>query len=210
VNVDPGPIPRLAYTKYLGFGDSQTEGKVSQVPLVLLPNSYTLKLQPMLQARYTAQTIVVADDGVGGQAVADPATYDRLRQAIFRETPDVLLLMDGANDLIDDTPDIPGAIDAMRDLGVYATSKGVQVFIATLPPMNPASRPAAPLVAPYNAQLVALAASKSWALVDVNAAFRGDLSLIGSDGLHPTDAGYRVIAQAFYDKIVTTYDRTPN
>ncbi len=207
VVVNPGPVPRLAYTKYLGFGDSQTEGKISK-PQELMPNSYTLKLQPMLQARYTAQTIVVADDGLGGQAVEDPGTYDRFRQALFRETPEVVLIMDGANDLIDDTPDIPATIDAMRDLGVYATSKGVQVFLATLPPMNPATRPAAPLVAPYNAQLVSLAASKNWTLVDVNAAFHGDLSLIGADGLHPTDAGYQVIAQAFYEKIAAKYDQT--
>jgi lysophospholipase L1-like esterase len=36
----------------------------------------------------------------------------------------------------------------------------------------------------------------------VYGAFRGDLSLIGSDGVHPTDAGHAVIAQAFFDQIV--------
>ena len=53
-----------------------------------------------------------------------------------------------------------------------------------------------------NAKIVSLAASRQLVLVDVNAAFHGDLTLIGPDGLHATDAGYQVIAQAFYDRIV--------
>ena len=46
-------------------------------------------------------------------------------------------------------------------------------------------------------------------LVDVNAAFGGDLSLIGADGLHATDAGYQVIAQAFFDRIVARFELPP-
>jgi lysophospholipase L1-like esterase len=113
--------------------------------------------------------------------------------------------------LLTDSPNIPAAINAMATLGAHANSRGVQVFIATLPPMDPAKKwgTGAPFVAPYNNQLASLAASHNWTLVDVNAAFGGNLSLLGSDGLHPTDAGYQVIAQAFYDKIVAKYDQTP-
>lgn len=211
VTIDPAPIPQLAYTKFLGFGDSETEGKISRVPQILMPNSYTLKLQSMLQATYTSQTIVVADDGSGGQQVEDPSTFDRFRQAIFRESPQVVLIMDGANDLLDGGDDsINDAISAIKALGSYAASKNVQVFLATLPPMDPNKRgDAAAAVAPFNAQVVSLAAARSWTVVDVNAAFKGDLGLIGADGLHPTDAGYQVIAKAFYDKIVEKYDQTP-
>jgi len=35
--------------------------------------------------------------------------------------------------------------------------------------------------------------------VDLETAFGSDESLIGSDGLHPTAAGYQLIAQSFYD-----------
>jgi lysophospholipase L1-like esterase len=212
VTVDAAPVPKLLYTKYLAFGDSETEGKISTVPFVLLPNSYTLKLQPMLQARYTTQTIVVGDEGQGGQPAADPGTLTRFDAALVANAPDVVMIMDGANDLNGQvSAGIAPAIAAIGTLGAHATGKGVVVFIATLPPMNPAGKNGggAPALPAYNAQLVSLAASHNWTLVDVNAAFHGDLSLIGSDGLHPTDAGYQVIAQAFYDKIVALYDRTP-
>jgi lysophospholipase L1-like esterase len=211
VTIDPAPVPKLAYTKYLGFGDSETEGKVTAVPLQLFQNSYTLKLQPMLQARYTTQTIVVADDGFGGQEVADPATLSRFDAALARETPQVVLIMDGANDLYNQQNDgIAPAISAIAALGQHATDKGVQVFLATLPPADPSkSKGGGAAATPaFNAQLVNLANVRNWTLVDVNAAFHGDLGLIGSDGLHPTDAGYQVIAQAFYDRIVAKYDTT--
>jgi lysophospholipase L1-like esterase len=211
VTVDPPPIPQVKYTKYLGFGDSETEGKLSQIPLVLMPNSYTLKLLSMLQSRYSTQTIVVADDGTGGQQVRDPDTLDRFDHALERETPQVVLIMDGANDLLDrQTVAIPEAITAIGTMGQHATNQGVQVFLATLPPMDPDKRgAAAAAVGPYNAQLANLAALRNYTLVDVNAAFHGDLGLIGADGLHPTDAGYQVIAQAFYDKILAIYEQVP-
>jgi lysophospholipase L1-like esterase len=122
------------------------------------------------------------------------------------------MIMDGANDLYGLQRDgIGPAVSAIATLGAHASGRGVQVFLATLPPMDPA-RPkgaGAAAVAPFNAQLASLAAARNWTLVDVNAAFKGDLSLIGADGLHPTDAGYQVIAQAFYDTIVAKYERLP-
>ncbi len=211
VTIDPAPIPKLAYTKYLAFGDSETEGKVTAVPLQLLANSYTLKLQPMLQARYTSQTIVVGDEGQGGQAVADPDTLTRFDAALASSAPEVVLIMDGANDLNgQQNAGIAPAISAIATLGQHATDKGVQVFVATLPPMDPTKRNGngAPALPAFNAQLVNLANVRNWTLVDVNGAFHGDLGLLGSDGLHPTDAGYQVIAQAFYDQIVAKYDTT--
>ena len=78
------------------------------------------------------------------------------------------------------------------------------MFLATLPPANPSGPRGggAPYVPDLNSRIVTLATARGWNLVDVNAAFNGDLSLIGADGLHATDAGYQVIAQAFYDRIV--------
>ena len=51
-------------------------------------------------------------------------------------------------------------------------------------------------------------------LVDVAAAFGGDgpldnSSLLNTDGLHPTEAGYQVIAGAFFEKLQATLERTP-
>jgi lysophospholipase L1-like esterase len=212
VSIDPAPVPQLTYTKYLGFGDSETEGKVRHAPLELMANSYTIKLQTMLQTRYSTQSIVVADDGYGGQQAVDPATLARFDAALARETPQVVFILDGANDLLArQTAAIGPAITAIAVLGQHATDHGVQVFLATLPPMNPDLQGSsnANAVPPFNTQLANLAALRNYTLVDINGAFHGDLGLIGSDGLHPTDAGYQVIAQAFYDKIVALYETAP-
>ena len=64
-------------------------------------------------------------------------------------------------------------------------------------------------MAPYNDRLRAVALAKGAEFVDIAAGFQGDLSLLGSDGLHPTDAGYERIAQTFYDRIVALYEQPP-
>jgi hypothetical protein len=40
----------------------------------------------------------------------------------------------------------------------------------------------------------------------VYAAFNGDLTLLGPDGLHPTAGGYQTIANAFFNTIKTTLE----
>jgi lysophospholipase L1-like esterase len=57
-------------------------------------------------------------------------------------------------------------------------------------------------VAPANDQIRAMAASEGAVYVDLFSAFGGTPgTLIGPDGLHPTQAGYAKIADTFYDEI---------
>lgn len=197
------PPPTLALTKFMAYGDSITEGKVT----VVLPNAYTLKLAALLQARYPNQAgnITVIGEGQGGETAVDAVSTGRFNQALIANNPQVLLLMEGANDLLNGgAAAIPGAVAALDTMGSQATSQGIVVFLATIPPENPADKlgSGAPFVGTLNAAIASLATTRHWVLVDVNAAFNGDVSLIGSDGLHPTDAGYQVIAQAFFGQIV--------
>jgi lysophospholipase L1-like esterase len=205
VDVAPPPVPQLAASTFMAFGDSQTEGKVTQV----FPNAYTLKLQALLQARYPAQTIAVIGEGSGGE----PATagLTRFDGALAADNPQAVLLMDGANDINNGPVAISPAIAALDTMGSHAAAKGLPVFLATIPPENPAGKSGggAPFVDQLNARIVSLAASRQWTLVDVNAAFHGDLTLVGPDGLHPTDAGYQVIAQTFFDRVVAKLEQLP-
>ena len=77
----------------------------------------------------------------------------------------------------------------------------MQVFLATIPPENLMRA-----VVPFNDQVRSLAASKGVPLVDVYQAFGGDLTLIGNDGLHPTAAGYHLIADTFFASIKQTLE----
>ena len=204
----PPPPPKLSLTRFMAFGDSLTEGKVGLAyPTLVFPTSYTLKLEALLETRYTDQapSIVVVDEGLGGERAVDAVSSGRFAQVLNADQPQVLLLMDGANDLLDGgAAAIPDVIKALDAMGSKAAGRGVPVFLATLPPENPQGRngSAATAVTPLNAQIANLAAARQWTLVDVNAAFNGDLGLIGPDGLHPTDAGYDVMAHAFFDRIV--------
>ena len=68
-----GP-PRLRVTTFLAFGDSITAGtKSDPVTLRLVPAAYayTVLLQSRLAARYTLQTPVVWNEGVGGEFTTD-------------------------------------------------------------------------------------------------------------------------------------------
>jgi lysophospholipase L1-like esterase len=199
--------PRIALTNFMAFGDSMTEGKTSVAPALLFPTSYTLKLASMLQARYTDQTIVLATEGNGGEKAADGV--DRFNTALATDNPQAVLLMDGANDISKLKDEgVDPAIDALSQMAFSATSRGLVVFLATLPPEKPSTDGFQSLPS-LNAKIVNLAIKRHLELVDVNAAFHGDLSLISADGLHPTDAGYQVIAQTFFDRIVAKLDVVP-
>ena len=93
------PAPRIAKVRFMAFGDSLTEGVVSAPltqTLVTIPYAYPARLADQLRARYYDQPqIVVFNEGVAGEMAADGRT--RLPDAIKADTPEVLLLMEGAN-----------------------------------------------------------------------------------------------------------------
>jgi lysophospholipase L1-like esterase len=121
--------------------------------------------------------------------------------------------MDGANDLLTgDQRAVGPAIDSMRSMVRDGKSRGMRVFLGTLPPQDPlACCPrrgnGAGLVGPYNNGLRSMASAENVLLVDVNSAFNGDTStLIDHDGLHPTAAGYQRIADTFLKSIGEALD----
>jgi lysophospholipase L1-like esterase len=84
------------------------------------------------------------------------------------------------------------------------------VLLASLPPQraDPRLGTTPVLVDELNAGIRSLAGRQSVLFVDVNRAFAGNLSLIGPDGVHPTEAGYQRIAQAVFDALRTNFEST--
>jgi lysophospholipase L1-like esterase len=179
-------------------------------PLVIdASKSYPTLLLKELQARYTGQAgaLVVGNAGKSGETAV--AGVSRLPTIVDGGAYSVLLLMEGANDF----PDYQSALGAMRQMVQYGKRRSMRVYLATLPPENPFPS-CTPnrggnwaFVSPYNDGLKDIANAENVTLVDVHTAFNGDTTtLIDCDGLHPTPAGYQVIADTFFKSIQQTLE----
>lgn len=211
----------IKVTRFLAFGDSITLGQDGNpapscdatasspktpegvwAPLdILTGHEYPTVLREQLAARYTTQTLTVDNAGLGAETAADGAA--RFPVVLASRLPQVVLLMEGSNDILDGDPaKIGPAIVGLRSM--IRSARGLNVFLATVPPMNPAGcrgRRGYATVSALNAAIAQLAQSEGVSLVDVNAAFAGNLSLLSTDGLHPTAAGFETIATAFFQAI---------
>ena len=208
----PPPAPRLGKLRFVAFGDSLTEGVVSApltFTLVNIPYAYPARLADALRARYTAQPeLVVFNEGKAGEFALDGKT--RLPDAIKADAPEVLLLMEGANEInVLGRPGVSRAVGALEDMIKDAQRRGVTVFVATLPPQRLGGRNAggASYVDELNTQIRKTAIDEGARLVDVNAQL--DLSFVGGDGLHLTEAGYTRLAEIFAGAIRAAFELPP-
>ena len=164
----------------------------------------------------------MTNQGVSGERAAEGIS--RIKLALDAFQPDVLLLLEGINDLnlalVLHPPDDPSPIsvgtfaDYLRGMVLDAESRGVEVLLATLTPVSDARENGSPGIQAAVAALNAAIRSMSpdlgnGGIVDLHAALSGVSGMIGADGLHPTTAGYRRIAEVFHAAIVSRYDITP-
>jgi len=208
----PTPTPRLSHTRFLAFGDSFTAGEVTNPTasagtigkLIVIPTaSYPSVLQGRLHATYPNQvtTISVINAGEPSERILDgaqrfPGVYDGTR-------PEVVLIMEGVNGLPLVGPDISTGV--MRTMVQYAKAGNSRVFVGSMIPQvagRPrANTPPSELIA-YNTTLQLMSQQESVVYVDLyNQMLPDAATLIGADGLHPTEAGYRRIADVFLSAI---------
>lgn len=199
--------PRLTATRFLAFGDSLTAGAVSHAPTLLLldlPDSYPFKLHRSLVTRYQSQAPVVLNDGFGGE-VAATGGRARLPGSLDVNRPDILLLMEGTNDLLGRESGAAAALVALEDMVRLAKGRRVRVLLATIPPQRAGGlrhRDAvAALIPSFNDSIRQLATREGLTIVDVYDALKDRLDLIGVDDLHPTPQGYDVMAATFLNTI---------
>lgn len=209
--------PRISATKFLAFGDSITAGEVTvpvvtgtgdratvSLPLQVVPAaSYPAVLSGKLRQRYVAQAITMENAGKPGEAIVDG--YTRFQTTLTSAQPEALLLLYGYNDCNSDSRAVQRALNTMGDMVRYAKARGAKVYVATLTP-GIADRlrtlPEANVLA-FNSGIRALAASEHVGLLDLYQLALPDVDgWIGVDGLHPTEAGYANIADAFYKTLI--------
>lgn len=207
-----GP-PKLSVTKFVAFGDSLTAGWVSPEFGNAHPqptSSYPYLLQRELQSRYVTQTIRIVNAGAPGEAAVE--ALSRFRSVVGSQRPDVVMLMQGTNDLdVVAGAGAAAAADELEAMVAYAQNTGADVVLMTIPPQLRTA--AEDLVPPFNDMLRDIATRRRAMLVDVydvllRGACSGDRTTpcMGPDGLHPTAEGYRLIAQELARVIVEQYD----
>ena len=202
---DAARFARLSRTRFLAFGDSLTSGEVTMpigsavTSMVVVPAaSYPSVLQNQLQARYATQAsaITVINAGVGAETVATGAL--RFADTLEEHRPEVVLLMEGANGLAVIGPDVSAQL--IRSMTQTAKARGIRVFIGSMLPTIAGRLRSqnAPLLELYNARLRDVCALEGVTFVDLYGTLLPEvLDVIGIDGLHPTEAGYRRVADIF-------------
>jgi lysophospholipase L1-like esterase len=220
----PGPAPTLGVSRILAFGDSITEGVDSppmgfdtlswNLPLTAgRSQSYPFKLKALMDARYTGQSIVVYNGGFAGRQAREDR--ERFSQAMSEGKPDLILLLEGANDLNATLGENEGinarvtsVVDALEDFVREATFRNIPVLIGTQTPQRPGGPKAGgvELLPRFNEALRTMAAKKNAGVVELS---QLPLSFIGQDGLHPSEAGYQRIAEMWLDAIKARYERAP-
>ncbi len=197
-----GP-PRLRRTRIMAFGDSLTEGQtiLSNDPYDLSAppaTAYPTVLRQLLSARYTDQIITVFNRGLPGEQAS--RALSRFIAAYAADAPDVVVLMEGYNDVAqtkDDVVGIANAIAGVSELAGEARRRGARVFICTLAPGKPGriqiQRSALDFI---NDRLRQVARSEGAVLVDVFNALLPEVNAnVSIDGLHLTPLGYRRVAE---------------
>lgn len=204
------------YSTYWGFGDSLTEGEVSTsslgVKAVDAAAAYPTQLRSLMATRYSQQTITVDNHGRVGERADDGA--DRLRAELTAgPVPDVILLLEGTNEMLQrDDALVDTVVPTLRvDIDEARAHSVKQILLATFPPVRSGVRGtlAEPYIVPVNTAIRNLAVEKGVILVDLYEAMRGEeATLIGDDGLHPTAAGYRRMAETFLNVIKQQFELT--
>jgi len=218
------PTARLRATSFLAFGDSITAGVVSN-PFVfgtLTPSeAYTVKLETKLAREFPLQTFSVANAGLPGELAALAAS--RFASEFNRFRPEAVLLVEGTNDMLDGAAAVPGAIAGLEAMVVTAKAGNAEVLLATVPPQrnHPIRDLAVSTIPLLNDEIRALALRQGVGIVDLFTAldqaecpsvlgfrvsrFHETVPCIGEDHLHPTAAGYDVMAETFKQAIVETF-----
>ena len=155
------------------------------------------------------QDIRVINAGLPGEDAAD--AVGRFNAELRRHRPQVVLLMEGTNDLYTSEPALDDAINALDLMVLAARVAGADTLLMTIPP-QPGHRHG-PLVLSFNSRIRSIAARRSAVLIDVynvllngRCGGAGQIPCMGNDGLHPTAEGYHLIADELSRIIVARYD----
>jgi lysophospholipase L1-like esterase len=175
--------PRPGSPRVVFFGNSITEGWAKHFPAMFPDRDYVGR-------------------GISGQTTAQMVL--RFRQDVVALAPAAVVILAGTNDIAGNTgpatlEEIEGNLATMTEL---AQANGIRVLLSSVLPVydypwKPGLEPA-PKILALNAWLRGYAARRGAVYVDYHTPMADDRqgmkSELAYDGVHPTEAGYRVMA----------------
>lgn len=206
-------VPRVAAaqtTRYLAFGDSITQGYGDDDSRA--QKGYPPRLQALLAQR--GKSAVVINAGLGGETTAEGLS--RLGPVLAQNPADVLLLMEGTND-INEKVSLETTTFNLDAMAKKANAAGLSTVHATIIPRRPTANadPDNQVTGQLAARIREIASANERKLADPFEVFFyetpgvfGKDYLGGIDNLHPNAAGYDLLAQVFAD-VLTGVDAVP-
>lgn len=198
------PAAHAQTTVYLAFGDSITAGDFdtdTNQP------GYPPKLQALLAAG--GMDASVENYGLGGEQTTDGVT--RIDTALALANADVLLLMEGTNDIFHGVS-VETTVQNLDTMANKASNKGLSTVHATIIPFRPNATVNSDniLTEQLNMLIRTLALQRSRRLVDPFEVFLEQDNLFdtyyysgGGDPVgHPNHDGYQLLAQTFADVLL--------
>jgi lysophospholipase L1-like esterase len=168
--------------------------------VVFMGNSITDAWASRFDAMFPGKPYV--GRGIGGQTT--PQMLVRFRQDVIALRPAVVVILAGTNDIAGNTG--PATVEMIADnlasMAELATANGIRVVLSSVLPVydypwRPGLEPAPKIVA-LNAWMKDYAAKHGLVYLDYHSAMadarQGLRRELSDDGVHPNEAGYRVMA----------------
>ncbi len=195
------PIGANRPNRYMGFGDSITIGDGSS-----RGSGYRDILQEDLMAALGGQPVLVNE---GQEGTKSNGGADRIVGTLGVRRPAYTLILYGTNDLNDCRGAVPCyTIDSLRNIIEACHGAQSLPILATIIPANPDYPDQVPpernvWVHDIDALIRSMAHDQGVAVADAEAAFLAQprLTDLFADHVHPNDAGYALIEQAFLKAI---------
>ena len=175
--------------------------KPGEQRVVFMGNSITQGWAPLFDSLFPGKPYV--GRGISGQTT--PQMLVRFRQDVIALQPKVVVILGGTNDIAGNTG--PSTLEMIEDnlasMTELATSNGIRVvLVSVLPaadyPWRPGIEPAPKIVA-LNAWIRDYATKVGETYLDLHTPMadehQGMKAGLSSDGVHPNDAGYALMAK---------------